>query len=197
MDTRFSLYTDGGCVRSNPSKYAGQWAYCHVNTEGVRIKEMSGIILRAVSPETCQTTRPDRIIVVPSGEINPNGITNQLSELVSLTLGVESLPKQWAGHIYSDSESALHRMFNGESMGGIPEEWQHRCLLAKENIGEASWTLLGGHPTKADLACGIRAARSGKRALPCSVHQEWCDLECQRLANRFIEIIWQRESAKQ
>lgn len=184
-----SLYVDGGCTLGNPSRFAAQWAYCQVDAEGHHVKEMSGIILRATDPTLRTVNRPDRVIVVPSGEINPNGLTNQLSELVALTLGVESLPLDWVGHIYSDSESALHRMFQGESMGGIPEEWQYRCQLAPGRLRRPQWTLLGGHPTKADLESGIRAARPGKRALPCSVHQAWCDFECQRLGKKFVEIL--------
>ena len=184
-----SLYTDGGCCLANPSPYCAQWAYCHVGEDGTHLKEMSGIILRAEDPDKRPAVRPDRVIVVPSSEINPSGLTNQLSELVALTLGVESLPHGWSGHIYSDSESALGRMFGTKSMGGIPEEWQYRCRLAPERLARYEWTLLGGHPTKADLESGVRAARAGKRALPCSVHQHWADLECVRLGQRFAELM--------
>lgn len=192
MNNIHELFCDGGCCLANPSPYCAQWAYCQVDIEGNHIREMSGIILRASNPDLYHIKRSDRMVVVPSAEINPNGLTNQLSELVALTLGVESLPCGWGGTIYSDSESALGRMFGSKSMGGIPEEWSYRCQIAPERLGEYSWVLLGGHPTQADLLSGIRAARPGKRALPCSKHQHWCDLEAKRLGNLFSRLMRQK-----
>jgi hypothetical protein len=189
-----SLFVDGGCTLGNPSKYAAQWAFCHVDAEGKQILERSGVILR-VTGANFSVKRPDRVIIVPTEEINADGLTNQLSELVALTLGMESLPVGWSGHVYSDSESALGRMFRNSTMGGIPEEWQHRCKIALGRLGHCDYTLLGGHPTKADLECGIRAAKPGKRALPCSIHQHWADLECQRLAKRFVAIMNERNTS--
>lgn len=43
--------------------------------------------------------------------------------------------------------------------------------------------LLQGHPTKADLACGI----GKKRNLPVSIHNVWCDEACGKAAREFLE----------
>src|SRR6266404_4390464 len=42
-----ALYSDGGCVKKNPSPYGLTWAWCAVNDSNNRVEERSGYILKA------------------------------------------------------------------------------------------------------------------------------------------------------
>jgi ribonuclease HI len=150
--TIIALYADGGVIGRNPSDAGGTFAWCHVDEADQRIKAMSGVIRPWAS--------------MPR-------ITNNLTEMVALVLGMEALPAEWDGTVYSDSQITLGRVFRGWKMDGIPFALQRRAITARQRLGPVDFVLLDGHPTRAQLAAGI-----GKRGQPVSEHNVWCDHAC-------------------
>lgn len=159
LNTCIALYADGGVIGSNPSLRGGTWAWCQVNAAGQRSCTNSGMI----TPDVAQ---------MPA-------ISNNLTELLALVEGLESLPEGWQGTIYSDSWVSLQRVFRHARLKNVPD-WLVARLQALQKRGhlyQYGYTLLDGHPTKAELAVG-----RGKRGHPVSEHNVWCDQECNRLA---------------
>jgi hypothetical protein len=153
-----ALYADGGLIGHNPSSIGGTWAWCQVDKDGQRIKHASGI----VTPE--QVGGP---------------VTNNVTELLALVEGLESLPAIWNGAVYSDSLVTLLRVFQAGKLANVPR-WLCQRLWAVQRTGALAlmtYTLLDGHPTKAQLESGV-----GKRGNPVSIHNVWADQECGRLA---------------
>lgn len=149
-----ALYCDGGVVGKNPSPIGGTWAWCGVDESGARIIERGGF--------------------VPS----PNGrpITNNHTEQIAIVLALEAMPEGWVGMVCSDSMVALGRVFQGWKCKNLPANIERRARAAVTRLGPIKTMLLQGHPTKADLAAGI----GKKRGLPVSIHNAWCDAECNR-----------------
>ena len=159
-----AVYADGGVIGANPSPIGGTWAYVHVDAGGVVVARDSAVV----------TPRPS----VPL-------ITNNLTEMIALVRALAALPAGWAGHVYSDSQITLGRLFLGWKMQGIPPVLikQGAAALERLDIPHIRWTLLDGHPTKAQLLAGV-----GKRGNPVSVHNVTCDQECGRLAREFAAL---------
>lgn len=153
-----ALYADGGVIGANPSPIGGTWAWCMADANGNRIKQESGII----RPDVCD-----------------GPVTNNITELVALVYGLEALPTLWNGTVYSDSQVSLLRVFCAGKLNNVPEWLKHRLWAIQKTgrLQHMSWKLLDGHPTKAQLEAGV-----GKRGNLVSVHNVWCDSECQRLA---------------
>jgi ribonuclease HI len=163
MQTKTSLYTDGGVIGANPSPIGGTWAWCVVGNYDQRIACESGII----TPEQAQ---------LPA-------ITNNLAELLAIVNGRESLPYAWTGTIHSDSWVSLQRVFLAAKLKNVPP-WLVERLQKLQRDGWFSgcaWKLLDGHPTKAQLAAGV-----GKRGGPVSPHNVFCDAECNRRAREMV-----------
>lgn len=114
-----ALYADGGVVGQNPSKIGGTWAWCHVNEAGERLLTGSGLITPA--------------------EAHVPAVTNNLTELLALVAGIESLPWRWAGTIYSDSWVSLQRVFCEAPLRNVPD-WLVKRLSAIQSSGRL-WSM--------------------------------------------------------
>lgn len=157
-----ALYADGGVIGSNPSSIGGTWAWCLVDAAGQRICEYSGVI------RACDAGVP--------------AVTNNLTELLALVNGLDALPSGWQGTVYSDSWVSLQRVFLAAKLNNVPP-WlidRLQALQKSRKLAEMSYVLLDGHPTKAQLAAGV-----GKRGHPVSIHNVFCDAECQRRARQY------------
>lgn len=157
------LYTDGGVIGRNPSALGGTWAWCVVSEQGHCLRHESGVVTPL--------------------EIGLANVTNNYTELLAAVLGLETFQAElWPECLQcrwlTDSGVTLRRLTNGEKWHGIPEALKQRALRCRAAI--ASATLLGGHPNRKELACGVR--KDGK---PVSVHNVWCDQQCTRLARQF------------
>jgi ribonuclease HI len=160
MNPPCEIFCDGGVVGRNPSIIGGTWAYCWVDKNGERVLKKSGV-------------------VTPS-DIGLPAVTNNLTELLAVMKGLESVEEGWKGDVYTDSKVTLLRITTSKSFKGIPVSIINNILhLRRTRVYEA--ILLSGHPTKEHLAKGI-----GKRGTPVSVHNVWCDEQCQRLAREFL-----------
>jgi len=155
-----ALYCDGGVIQKNPSAIGGTWAWCGTDENGTRIVRRGGF--------------------VPA---NGRFITNNLTEYIAATLALEAMPEGWSGKLHSDSQITLGRLFWRWRNKNLPTNVYSRGMAAVERLGKVEPVLLQGHPTKADLACGI----GKKRGLPVSIHNVWCDHECGRQAQLFLE----------
>lgn len=153
------LYTDGGVIGPNPSAVGGTWAYCLVDAANQRPVCESGIIT--------------------PGQAKLPAVTNNLTELYAIVRGREALPYAWTGTIHSDSWVSLQRVFLAAKLKNVPPWLVDRLQKLQRDgwFGGCSWRLLDGHPTKAQLAAGV-----GKRGQMVSVHNVWCDAECNRRA---------------
>lgn len=157
-------YCDGGVCGPNPSALGGTWAWCHVlrtgpDDEGYRKTWSAG----AITPE----------------EAGLPAITNNLTELIAAVYCLEDLPDGWGGLLHTDSRITLCRVVKKPlgrkpaAMHGIPQWLQDRLHAVKARLGNYTVVLLGGHPTRAELAAGLQ-----KDGYPVSVHNVWCDQEC-------------------
>lgn len=159
------LYADGGVIFKNPSPYGGTWAFCLVKDNEI-ISSGSGIIL-------------------PS-EFGGKPVTNNVSEMYAVIKGLESLPENWSGIVYSDSQVTLGRVFGVfKSFDGIPHSLRIALYNAKgrlSNKHKIGHILVAGHPTKKELASG-----TGKNGNIVSRFNVWCDKECTRLSKEFLE----------
>lgn len=160
LDTKIiELYCDGGVVGRNPSSLAGTFAWCGVNAKGERVIERGGY--------------------VPAPPGRP--VTNNHTEEIAIVLALEAMPDRWSGLVCSDSMIALGRVFKSWRTRNLPENIKQRAIAAVARLGKIETRLLQGHPTRKDLAVGIGA----KRGFPVSVHNCWCDAECNRQAKKF------------
>lgn len=157
-----SVYADGGVIGVNPSPIGGTWAYCHVDENNIRVAISSGVVLPR---QSCPL------------------ITNNLTELIALVKCLEALPDDWSGHVYSDSKITLGRMFEGWAVNGIPPILlkQMHAVKLRLRLDRSEYTLLDGHPTKAQLLAG-----RGKRGNLVSEHNVWCDKRCGEEARNHV-----------
>ena len=156
-----ALYADGGLLQSNPSPIAGMWAWCHVDADGWRVDEASGILTPA--------------------DVAASGVTNHHTETYALLAGLEALPESWSGKVCSDSKNALRVFFGEGSLKKLPASWHRRIGAALRRLGPVEAIRLDGHPTKAQLAAGV-----GKRGGPVSPHNVYVDRLCTRTGERFM-----------
>jgi hypothetical protein len=116
---------------------------------------------------------------VTPAELDAPAVTNNHTELLALVLGLEALPVGWAGTVYSDSWVSLQRVFLAAKLANVPP-WLVERLQTLQKSGalkQMTYTLLDGHPTRAELAAGI-----GKRGHMVSIHNVFVDDLCQRIA---------------
>lgn len=159
-----ALYADGGVISRNPSPIGGTWAFCLVDEHGQRVHEYSSFI----TPH----------------EAGVPLVTNNLTELLALVNGLEMLPDDFTGTVYSDSWVSLQRVFLAAKLNNVPV-WLVDKLQAFQRTGRLAkmrYVLLDGHPTQAQLLAG-----KGKRGAPVSEHNVWCDKECGRVAAMVLE----------
>ncbi len=158
------LFADGGVIRKNPSPFGGTWAFRILQNDTV-VMEASGTVL-------------PWFIDLPS-------VSNNVTEMLAVLNGLQALPPGWKGMVYSDSMNTLGRVFKSYQWNGIPN-WMIQMYKKNrerlDNFNGIYWTLLDGHPTKAHLKAGI-----GKHGHPVSIHNVWCDLQCQNEAKKFLQ----------
>lgn len=148
------IYSDGGVMGPNPSERGGTWAFCYVDHADNMIQGWGGVVL--------------------PGEIGMGAVTNNLTELLALLLAIEPLPEGWSGGLFTDSLVTLRRFTEGcTAYSGIPDFLKDRVKLARDRLGSHTITLLGGHPSQADLARGHRSD-----GYPVSKHNRYCDRRC-------------------
>ena len=156
------LYTDGGVIGKNPGKDGGTWAWCLVN-------EADGV-----------TVEGERSGIVEAGWLGLPAISNNVTELAAVVFGLEALPHGLVPvHWFTDSNVTLLRMTKATcKWNGVPVELKKRALAVRNRI--ASATLLGGHPSRSELAAGVR-----KDGFPVSIHNVRCDELCGQQAEAF------------
>jgi len=159
------LYADGGVIGPNPSLKGGTWAFVLVDRE--------------------RDTKhfADSGVITPQ-DIGVEKVTNNHSEYYALLMGLEAIKTPWMGHVYSDSNVSLGRLFRGWANRNLPGELMERSLAAIQKLGAPEsipHTLLDGHPTKKQLKEGF-----GKRGNPVSKWNVACDKRCGLLAKRFV-----------
>lgn len=159
------LYVDGGVVLKNPSPIGGTYAY-RLLKDGLVVSEGG--------------------FFIPSSDLGPGAtISNNVTEMLALIKGLQALPKDWNGTVFSDSMVTLGRAFMGWKLKGVPLwlrgsfEDVTKGLINWEKFGH---TLLSGHPTKAHLACGV-----GKHGLPVSEHNVWCDIAAREAGEKYLK----------
>lgn len=165
MNEVVNLYADGGVILKNPSPHGGTWAFCGTDAAGERVVRQGG---------AWPTQDPQR------------PVTNNWMEQIAIVRALEAMPEGWSGTIYSDSLIALRRVFENGEVKNLPKSIQIRTHAARGRLGAIRWVLLKGHPNKDQLAAGEAPSSSGKRMLPVSEHQVWCDEECGRQARAFL-----------
>lgn len=164
-----AIYADGGCIRSNPSAIGGTWSWCAVNENNEIVKSASGVVAATAT----------RLI------------TNNTTEQIALTLAMEAMEDNWSGHVYSDSHIALGRVFLNYKTTNLPANVAARSKAALARLGALQWTLLKGHPTKADIAKGFAPG-----GLPVSIFNKWCDEHCRLAGQRYLEEIAFAEASR-
>lgn len=155
------LYTDGGVIGRNPSPHGGTVAFCVVRGEE-RLCHAQGVI----TPHEAQ---------LPA-------VTNNLTELLAAVMALETMPDGWDGVLHTDSQVTKYRLEGSPKLNGIPDWLRDRLAAALARMGEFSVRLLGGHPTKMELAAGQRWD-----GLPCSPHNVFCDKLCGIEAKAFLK----------
>lgn len=170
-----AIYTDGGVIGPNPSRLGGTWAFCFVDAAGRRIFERSGV----VEPWELSV---GGLIEDERFDVVTNNVTEFLAMLLSLEV-MDWLHPEWTnGKVYTDSIITLYRFQRPKTtkMNGVPPDFVERVRAIRTNEHGTTYHLLGGHPTRADLARGTRS--DGK---PVSEHNVWCDLACNRESAAF------------
>jgi ribonuclease HI len=159
---RVALYADGGVIGANPSSVGGTWAYCLVDAAGHRVLHDSGVVL-------------------PTAEMPQ--VTNNITEMLAILYGLDQLPADWHGTVYSDSMVALGRIFEGWRCSNVPpfvQDHLYRAWHRMDAFMRIRHVLLDGHPTRDQLARGV-----GKRGGPVSEHNVYCDQLCRDGAKRY------------
>jgi ribonuclease HI len=153
-----ALYADGGCLGANPSPHGGSWAWVHVSAAGEVVAKWSGFVTPA--------------------DVGLDRVSNNVTELIGLLHGLEALPEGWAGKAYTDSNVTRLRFDRPwqAKFKGVPQDLIDRVRDAVERVADCEIVLLGGHPTKAELAAGVRAD-----GMPVSKWNVVCDAECCRV----------------
>ena len=157
------LYCDGGVCGPNPSLIGGTWAWVMVGNDKV-LNEDSGFI------------EPD--------DLGVEKITNNLSELYAALRGIEALPEGFDGKVWTDSIITLYRLTDSLAFKGVPDWLMERVKLARKN---RKWcyecVLVGGHPTKRELAQGCRD--DGRVVSKWNV---WCDTKCKEISKKWSSV---------
>lgn len=97
------LYVDGGVIGTNPSMIGGTFSYKLIYTNGSEYGQAG---------------------VITAAEMG-SPITNNQTEMLALIAGLEQLPVDFQGTIYSDSNVTLGRAFIGWKWTNIPL-WMHK-----------------------------------------------------------------------
>jgi ribonuclease HI len=160
-----SVYADGGVIGSNPSAIGGTYAY--------RLIEEDGQLGHYIDGAFVLTARE-----------NGGPVTNNQTEMLAVLSALELVPDDWAGILYSDSQVTLGRVFMGWKWANVPQfmHEKYKAIRARlTHFEDIRFTLLDGHPTKAQLQAG-----KGKRGGPVSEHNVWCDHACTGAGEKYL-----------
>ena len=163
-----SVFTDGGCIRQNPSLIGGTYAWCAVDAQGEVVGRSSG--------------------VHPASEEEP--ITSNVMEFVAAVRALESLPRGWSGKLCSDSQITIGRLCHEWALNNLPRWWIERGGQVLRRLGRIEGVLLAGPPTRMELIKGY-----GKGGLPVSLHNVWADQRCREEAQAYLERMALAEAA--
>jgi ribonuclease HI len=156
-----SLYTDGGVLRANPSPHGLTWAWVLVGKDDQIVREASGLMM---TPQ----------LGLPTA-------SNNVAELFAMWHALESMAVGWQGVVYTDSLITLRRITAEKTKyNGVPD-WLRKNIEQARQKNKWTVELLGGHPSRAELAAGVR--KDGARVSKWNVH---VDEECGRLAEKFF-----------
>lgn len=158
-----AVYADGGMIAASRSAIGGSWAFCFVDENGEHVLERSG------------TLRPP---------VGYDSVTNNMMEYYALLHALCLLPDGWSGPVYTDSLCTIQRVCKKspeEEIIGLPSMWVWSMRKQIARLGKLTLILLDGHPTKEQLASG-----TGKRGNPVSIHNAWCDEECNRVKAQLL-----------
>lgn len=175
------VYSDGGVVGRNPSATGGTWAYCCIGIE----------------------YGAERIRAAASGLITPGSlrhphpvISNNFTELYAAVRAVEAavhelgwdgvppkeIPQRERIVLYTDSQVTQFRMTESASFKNVPGWLEQSAVRVRRYCKKV--VLLGGHPTKEELAAG-----RDSRGLLTSKWNCWCDRQCRELATQIWHSI--------
>jgi ribonuclease HI len=169
MRSPVEIFCDGGVIGPNPSIMGGTWAWCWVDELNCRIKHNSGVI----TPKEAGVVK----------------VTNNLTELIAAINAIHSVERDWEGTLYTDSLVTLHRLKRSEKFNGIPNKYRMMVLDIRRLYRGVTYQLIGGHPTRKELAAG-----KNNKGMSVSPHNVFCDRECTDRANWYKSLsIRQRE----
>lgn len=158
-----NIFCDGGVIGPNPSPLGGTWAFSWEDES----KQSAGVIT------------PDDLDVAK--------ITNNQTELLAAVKALSSVSEGWKGTLFTDSMITMYRLTTSDSFKNIPN-WLRLKTLKLRRLLRPKVVLIGGHPTKEELAIG-KLKRNG---FPTHRLNVWCDEECNRLAKWYKEKIYGR-----
>lgn len=149
------VYTDAGVFKPGLSGEGFTWAYCYVSDDDTLIRQECGVVLPA--------------------DLGMNATENNLAETYAALMALQNLPDGAQVTFYLDNANALRRLTTTTTWNGVPDPVREGIACHLKRLGTIECVLLGGHPTAAELATGVRA-KDGK---PVS---KW-NVECDRLCN--------------
>lgn len=163
------LYCDGGVIwdgSPGASKFGGTWAWLGIDADGNVVIEQSGVV------ESTATRH----------------VTNNHTEQIAIVKALEAMPDGWSGKLKSDSWVAVCRVFENGRRKNLPQNISDRSEAAVARLGKIEWTLLAGHPTKAELETGISVRKPG---MPVSIYDvrvdELCTMESKNYKKKLEE----------
>lgn len=165
--TDVHIYCDGGVVSSNPSQYGGTWAW-RILEGDTEVENQSGLLTNDQN----------------GGVLVTNNVTEMLAALRGVEAGRRLFGMERTMRLYSDSWVTLTRLFQQAKRKNLPLWLSDKLdyMLRKGYFANVEYTLLNGHPTKAELETGV-----GKRGYPTSIHNVWCDKACGEIAREFLQ----------
>jgi hypothetical protein len=175
-----TLYADGGLALANPSIIGGAFAWCGVGTLDARPR-IKGSLPGGLDHDSPRLIAGSNYMVKPA---KMDCVTNNQVELWAVIRALESMPPNWSGRVCTDSQCTIGRVFHNQACRNVPEGMIARLRLvqAHVNLKKCEYVLLAGHPAKDDLEAGFHK----KKGLPVSVHQDYCDRQCDREIERMI-----------
>lgn len=181
MAKKIIVYCDGGVLFSSRSQDAGMWAYriVHNHDELETVwREESGLVL----PRHGRLESPDVADIATVEDVS--SITGNYMEMMAAYHGLRQLPVGAVATLCTDSQVTMNRLLSGWPWNGVPESIKNAALaVVAQRVIDG--ILLSGHPTALDLKNGY-SARSGR---PVSRHNVWCDKECQRIGQLYLQSI--------
>lgn len=171
-----AAYSDAGLLTPNPNREGFMYSWVHVGHGDEELESETGLVLPPYH--------------------GVEFFENNLAETYAAIHCLSRLPEGWEGPFHCDNKHALGRLFTSElgyaayAWNGVPEELRNWWLAGvRPKLGRVEPVLLGGHPSRADLACG-RRKRDGA---PVSKWNKLCDDRCNAEKARYFHLLRQGE----